>query len=67
VWTSLTSVSAPAYTSYMTPVASDWATASVGSTYKLNETTTLWGAFSSNFGADEADSYGGEIGLRISF
>lgn len=67
VWTSLTSVAAPAYTSYMTPVASDWATTSVGSTCKLNETTTLWGAFSSHFGADEAESYGGEIGLRISF
>jgi len=32
-----------------------------------NEQTSLWGAFSSSFGSNEVNNYGGEIGLRVSF
>ena len=65
--TSLTSVNAPAYISVATPVASDWGVATIGTSYRLNDRTSLWGSFSSSFGSDEFDNYGGEIGLRISF
>jgi len=65
--TSLTSVSAPSYISVSTPIASDWGAATIGTSYKFNEQTSLWGAFSSSFGSNEADNYGGEIGLRVSF
>jgi outer membrane lipase/esterase len=65
--TALTSVSAPSYVSLATPIAPDWGLATLGTSYKFNETTSLWGSFSSSFGAEDFNNYGGEIGLRISF
>jgi outer membrane lipase/esterase len=65
--TSLTSVSAPSYVSLAIPVASDWGVITLGTSYKLNEKTSIWGAVASSFGTDEIDNYGGEIGLRMSF
>jgi outer membrane lipase/esterase len=67
VTTALTSVVAPSYTSLATPVASDWGNATIGASYKISPTTMIWGAFSEVFGASENTSYGGEIGLRMSF
>lgn len=67
LWTALTSVSAPSYVSLATPIASDWGIATLGTSYKFNETTSLWGSFSSSFGAEDFSNYCGEIGLRISF
>lgn len=67
VRTSLTSVSAPSYLSVATPVAADWGAATLGASCKLNGKTSLWGSVSSRLGSDEVNSYGGEIGLRISF
>lgn len=65
--TSLTSVSAPSFISVATPVASDWGVATLGASYKFDERTSLWGSFSSSFGSDEANNYGGAIGLHVSF
>ncbi len=65
--TSLTSVSAPSFISVATPVASDWGVATLGASYKFDERTSLWGSFSSGFGSDEVNNYGGAIGLRVSF
>jgi len=67
VMTSLTSVWAPSYTSLATPVASDWGNATIGASYKINDRTMLWAAFSEIFGASEKSNYDGEIGLRMSF
>ena len=67
VRTSLTSVSAPSYMGLATPIASDWGIATLGTSYKFNKTTSIWGSFSSSFGAEDFNNYGGEIGLQISF
>lgn len=67
VTTSLTSVWAPSYTSRSIPVASDWANATIGASYMINDRAMLWGSFSNSFGSDECTNYGGEIGLRVSF
>ena len=67
VTASLTSVAAPSYTMDAIPVASDWATASIGTSYKLTSQVMLRGAFSAVFINPQVTSYGGELGLSISF
>ena len=64
---SLTSVAAPSYTMDAAPVASNWATASLGTSYKFNSRVTLRGAFLATFLNPQVRSYGGEFGLNISF
>jgi outer membrane lipase/esterase len=59
VTASLTSVAAPA--------ASDWADASLGASYKLNSQVMLRAAVSAVFLDPEVSSYGGELGLSVSF
>ena len=67
VTTSLNTVAAPSYIMDSAPIASDWATALVGIGYKLNSQTTLRGTFSTVFLDSQVASYGGELGLCISF
>ena len=67
VTASLTSVAAPSYTMDAAPVPFNWATASLGISYKLNSRVTLRGAFLSTFLNPQVRSYGGEFGLNISF
>jgi outer membrane lipase/esterase len=67
VTTTLTSVSAPSYTTSATPVHSDWGNATIGAPYRISPGIILWGAFSEAFGNSEIVNYGGELGLRISF
>ncbi len=67
VTTTLTSVSAPSYTTLATPVASDWGSATIGTSYLVNTNTMIWGAFSQVFGNSATTSYSGELGLRVSF
>ena len=64
---SLTSVAAPSYTMDAVPVASDWATASLGTSYKLNSRVMLRAAVSTMFLNPQVTSYGGELGLNVSF
>lgn len=67
VTTTLTSLSAPSFTSLAVPVASDWGNATIGVSYKINPSTVLWTTFSDVFGSSEMTKYSGELGLRISF
>jgi outer membrane lipase/esterase len=67
VTTTLTTVSAPSYTTLATSVDSDWGNATIGASYRINPNTILWGAFSEVFGNSEMTNYGGEVGLSISF
>ena len=67
VTASLTSVTAPSYTMDAAPVASNWATTSLGTSYKLNSRATLRGVFLATFLNPQVESYGGELGLNISF
>ena len=67
VTASLTSVAAPSYTMDAAPVPSNWATASLGTSYKLNSRVTLRGVFLSTFLNSQVRSYGGELDMNISF
>ncbi|MEI8344611.1 MAG: autotransporter outer membrane beta-barrel domain-containing protein, partial [Candidatus Omnitrophota bacterium] len=67
VTTSLNTVSAPSYTMDGVSIASDWATASIGAAYKVTSQMTLQGTFSTVFLSEQVASYGGELGLSISF
>ncbi len=67
VTTTLTSVSAPPYTTVPAPVDSDWGNATLGASYRISSSIILWGAFSEAFGNSEMVNYSGELGLRISF
>jgi outer membrane lipase/esterase len=67
VTASLTSVAAPSYSMAAAPVAIDWASASLGATYKLSSQVMLRGAISAVFLDPQVTSFGGELGLSISF
>jgi outer membrane lipase/esterase len=67
VTASLVSVAAPSYTMDAAPVAFNWATTSVGTSFKLNSRVTLRGAFLATFLNPQVRSYGGELGLNVSF
>jgi outer membrane lipase/esterase len=64
---SLTSIAAPSYSAAAFPAATDWASASLGTAYKFNERVMLRGALSAVFINPRASSYGGEVGLNVSF
>ena len=67
ITTSLTSVSAPSYTMDAVPLTSDWASASVGASVQLSPQMMLRGMVSTMFFNEQGTSYGGEVGLNISF
>lgn len=67
VTASLTSANTASYTTDAAPVAADWGTASLGATYQLNERLALRGGASCLFLNDHVVSYGGELGLSLSF
>jgi outer membrane lipase/esterase len=67
VTASLTSVVAPSYSMDAAPVAADWATIALGASYKLNAQVLLRGAVSAMAFNADVTSYGGEIGLNVSF
>ncbi|MFH1058633.1 MAG: autotransporter domain-containing protein [Pseudomonadota bacterium] len=67
VTASLTSVAAPAYSMAAVPVSADWATTSLGASYKLNSRVMLRGEASAAVFSSEVTSYGGELGVNVSF
>jgi len=67
VTSTLTSVSAPSYTTLVAPVNSDWGNATIGASYEISSGIMIWGAISEIFGNPEETNYSCEIGLRISF
>jgi outer membrane lipase/esterase len=67
VTASLTTVAAPSYTMDAAPVASDWVTTSLGTSYKLNSRVMLRGEASAVLVNPEVTSYGGELGLSVNF
>jgi outer membrane lipase/esterase len=64
---SLTSVVAPSYSVAAAPIASDWASALFDTSYKFNSQIMLRGAFTTVFLNPQIISYGGELGLNVSF
>ncbi len=67
VTASLTSIAAPSWTADAAPIASDWATASLGVSYKLNSQVILRAAFSAVLMNPQAAGYGGELSLNAAF
>ena len=67
VTASLTSIMAPSFTAAAAPVASDWATLLLGVSYKLTPQMILRGAVSAVAVNPQVISYGGELGLNVSF
>jgi outer membrane lipase/esterase len=64
---SLVSVAAPSYTSPAVPVAQNWASASLGLTYKLNAQVFLRAAVEAVMISPQVGFYGGELGANVSF
>jgi outer membrane lipase/esterase len=65
---SLTTISAPTYSVEAAPAPTDWTTASIGSSYKLNERVMLRGVASAVLSDPQVvKSYGGELGISVNF
>ncbi len=64
---SLISIAAPSYTASAVPIASNWASASVGAAYRLNQLMSLRGAMSAMFVNPHVGSYGGGLSLSVGF
>ncbi len=63
----LTSIVAPSYSTAVAPTASDWASASLGTAYRFNQQVMLRGALSAEFINPKVSSFGGELGVNVSF
>jgi outer membrane lipase/esterase len=63
----LTSIAAAPWTSLAAPIASDWATASLGTSYQLTSWATLRAAVAAVFVNPQVSSFGGELSVSISF
>jgi outer membrane lipase/esterase len=67
VTASLTTVGAPSYSMDAVPVASDWATTSVGAYYVFNKRMQLRGAASAMYLNPQMVTVGGEFSLNVGF
>jgi outer membrane lipase/esterase len=67
VTASLTSIAAPSWSSSAAPIAANWASGSVGVSYRINPRMIAAAAASAEFINPQATSYGGELALNVSF
>jgi outer membrane lipase/esterase len=67
VTASLTTIAAPSYHMPAVVLGKDWGTAIVGTNIRLAPGVSALAAFSTEFGQDDAVTYGGQIGLNIAF
>jgi outer membrane lipase/esterase len=63
----LTSIPAPSYTTPAAPIASDWASLSLGVSYKLNQQVMLRGGILAEVFSPQVISYGGALGVSVGF
>lgn len=61
-----TAIAAP-YSMDAAPVTTDWGTVSIGTTFKINDTVSLRGSVSTMFSNPQVATYGGELGVNVSF
>jgi outer membrane lipase/esterase len=64
---SLTTVDAPVYSMDAVPSGTNWASASLGTAYKLSPRTTLRAALSAELLNPQVRSYGGDLSLTMCF
>jgi outer membrane lipase/esterase len=67
ITTSLTSIAAPSWSSPAVPIAANWASGSVGVSYRVNPQVIVGAAAAAQFINPRATSVGGELGLNVSF
>lgn len=63
----LTTAVGPAYSMDAVPVTTDWGTVALGTSFKLNDRVMLRASFSSMFSNPQMVTYGGELGVNVSF
>ncbi|MGA7713133.1 MAG: autotransporter domain-containing protein [Rhizomicrobium sp.] len=63
----LTTAPTAPYSMDAAPVASDWATASLGASYRVSSCIALKGTLSSVVANSRVDNYGGELSLSVRF
>ena len=63
----LTTITAPAYSMDAVPLTTDWGTALFGTSFKLTEQVLLKASFTTMFSNPNAVTYGGELGVNVSF
>jgi len=64
---SITTATASPYSMDAAPIATDWGTASVGTSFKINDQWMLRGSLTAMFTNPQVVSYGGELGVSVSF
>ena len=67
VTTSLTTIKAPSYRMPAMEFGKDWGTATIGTNIQLAPGVSALAAFSTEFGQDNAVTYGAQIGLNVAF
>jgi len=67
ITTSLTTVQAPSYRMNTAPVATDWATGSIGTSYKINPQAAVHFALTAQCFNAQAVTYGADMGVTVSF
>jgi outer membrane lipase/esterase len=67
ITTSLTSIAAPSWSGDAIPIAANWATAAVGVSYKVSPQVIVGVAATAMFANPRTSSYGGELGVNVSF
>ena len=67
ITTALTTVQAPSYRMDTAPVATDWATASIGTSFKVNDQVSIHAVLTAECFNAQSVTYGGNMGVTISF
>ena len=63
----ITTASAAPYSMDAAPVTTDWGAASIGASFKINDQVSLRGSVSTMFSNPQVATYGGELGVNVSF
>jgi outer membrane lipase/esterase len=63
----LTTTTAPGYHMPAVVLGKDWGTATIGANVKLGAGVSALAAFSTDFGQDDAVTYGAQVGLNVAF
>ena len=63
----LTTIDAPAYSMDAVQVSTDWGTVMLGTSFKASDRVMLKASFSTMFGNQQMETYGGELGVSVSF
>lgn len=63
----LSTIAAPAYSMDAVPIADDWGTVSLGTSFKASERVMFIASFSTMFGNQQLESHGGELGVNVNF